>query len=155
MADFDSVIPGSREASPCSPSIEDDLGFRGLLLTGPSRASLSRNPHPITRHPRVVVCGAYHLQGSYLDMDGRFLDRILLVTARIDRHGVWSAFANNSNEPDLPPTFTSSLAHRSFIGYFNIDLIEQLDVPARPGHYVVYAVLGQYVSNVVSLEIAP
>lgn len=158
--DFDKVDAGSLLEYDCSPEME--LSFRGIRLHAPRRVKIA--PDPRARYAgafaRIIVCGAYHLDATYLDLRERFLPRVLLVAVDARTHAPFAApmeaLPNALPEPDAfegldlePEDFEG----RSVIEYFNPNLAELLSLPEAEAEYLVYATLGSYVSNVVRIDV--
>lgn len=154
--DFERVPAGSFTPNPCSPDLLSTYDFRGIQLNAPSEVLFdgdSRDRFHGT-FARVLVCGAYHLDSSYLDLREDFLPRILLVAVNAKTH---EARAENfETAPNALPNPSpldqlglgpDDLRGRSIIEYFNVDLVRVLSLPEAEADYLVYAVLGSYVSN--------
>lgn len=160
--DFEQVPAGTFTPNPCSPDLLSNYDFRGIQLHAP-RELLFDGESRDRLHgtfARVLVCGAYHLDSSYLDLREDFLPHILLVAVNAKTHEaraenfetVPNALVNPSPLDDLG-LGPDDLRGRSIIEYFNVDLVQVLSLPEAEADYLVYAVLGSYVSNVVSISV--
>ena len=158
--DFDKVNARSLVEYDCSPDLE--ASFRGIRLHAPRRVKIA--PDPRARYAdvfaRIIVCGAYHLDATYLDLRERFLHRVLLVAVDARTHAPFAALMEAlPNALPVPDPFEGlgltpqDLEGRSVIEYFNPNLAELLPLPEAEAEYLVYATLGSYVSNVVRIEV--
>lgn len=153
---FSEVIEDSLLENACSPRM-DDPDFRGLLLAAPEVVTYTpgdRDPFSGAFAP-VVVCGAYRLDFTTLDLDGDFVDSIVLVAVDEGRRETWSGtMLSVENEIEDPePEDRSRFAGDVISGYFNPNLAVVLALPERPADYVVYAMLGPYESNRVAVSV--
>ena len=102
------------------------------------------------------------LYGSYL-VDGAFIQKchdephtwILVVAIRRDQPGVWvkpvrekPSLAPVPQEEDEPPGPTFRRG-----GYFNLDLVEHLGLPAEPARYWLIVSMGDYITERMPFEI--
>lgn len=155
---FDEVIEGSLLSNACSPE-EPGPEFRGLLLAGPEVVTYEPGDFdPITgAFARVVVCGTYRLDFSTLDLDGDFVESIVLMAVDEARretfNGTMATVENALAPPDADAFEPGDFAGDVLTGYFNPNLAVVLDLPERPADYVVYAVLGPYESNRVPISV--
>ena len=156
---FDEVMEGTLLSSACSPAIEED-GFRGLRIAAPEVVTyLPGDFNPITgAFARIVVCGTYRLEFSTLGLDGDFVESIVLVAVDEGRretfNGRMVTVQNRIPPPPRPDGLTpADFAGDVITGYFNPNLAVVLDLPEQPADYVVYAVLGPYESNRVSISV--
>jgi hypothetical protein len=162
--DFEQVPAGTFTPNPCSPDLLSTYDFRGIQLNAPRELLYdgeSRDRFHGT-FARVLVCGAYHLDSDYLDLREQFMPRILLVAVDARTHEARAEHfetAPNALEPASPfdtmRLGPDDLRGRSIIEYFNVDLVHVLSLPEPEieAEYLVYAVLGSYVSNVVRISV--
>jgi hypothetical protein len=155
---FDKVREGSLLQYDCSPSLEDDFRFRGVRVRGPKRVLFG----PRTRNPatgtfaRVMLCGSYHLESNYLGLRERFLPRIFLVAVDASSHRVFTGHLGGLADAESPRGSSLSDADmkgRSVIEFFNPNLADVLPLPEEEADYLAYVTLGDFVSNVVRIEV--
>lgn len=139
---------------PCSPEITDD-DFRGIVLNGPKRVLFG----PDTRDPRfgsftrMNVCGVCQFDHDYLGINGRFETNVTFfaVNAKTHRVHVGRLYAGNhvppKREPDDPRQNVVTTK------WFNPNLALISDIPPEDGDYLVYATLGDYKSNTVTIQL--
>jgi hypothetical protein len=161
-ADFEAVSPGSLLPNPCTPDVRKDRRFRGIALHAPKEVIFdgqSRDPF-FGAFARVVVAGAYCFDANYLDLRQQFLSRIVLVAVDAGDHRAFSGTMEPiANAVPVPSPFDrlalspQDFAGRSVTGYFNPNLAQVLSLPEREAEYIVYAVLGAFVSNVVRIRV--
>jgi hypothetical protein len=155
-SDFDYVDAGSFDPNHLTPDVESEPRFRGIRIVAPARVALSGKPDRDRSFARVMVVGGCHLDSDYLDLRERFLEHILLVAVDCRRHVARASrielipnALEHPREPALAPT-----PGRSAAVYFNLNLVRLLDLPEVEAEYVIYAMLGRYVSNVVRSLVA-
>ena len=158
---FEEVTEGSLLSNGCSPEVEDPE-FRGLVLAAPESVRYTPGrSNPLTgAFAPVIVCGTYVLAYGALGLDGDFVDAMVFVAVDDDRRETFSGrITGVENEIPAPSVFdTSDLTPADFAadvvtGYFNPNLATILSLPERPADYVVYAVLGPYESNRVTISV--
>jgi hypothetical protein len=159
-ADFDRVVSRTFEPVAVSPDVEGDLSFRGIRIDAPRRVALSGKPDRDRSFARVMLVGACHLDSNYLGMAERFLEHIHVVAVDAVLHRARCAPIEliPNAVPMRPEHYTISevgLAGRSVLLYFNLNLVPLLHLPEAEAEYVIYAVLGRYVSNVVRTRVEP
>jgi hypothetical protein len=155
---FESVFPGSLQPYSCSPELPDDPEFRGVILAAPRVSPLARDPDT-GAFARVIVCGAYQLDADYLGLRERFLGRLLVVAVDVRTHRPFAGVVRVPGGDIDPDPFAgrgllpSDFAGRSVGGYFNLNLASRLRLPEGEADYHVYATVGEFVSNVVRIEV--
>lgn len=161
-ADFEQVIAGSRVPNPCTPSLQGNRRFRGIKIAAPREVVFdgeSRDPF-FGAFARVLLAGIYHFDANYLDLRQQFLRRIVLVAVDAADHrafvGTMEPVANAIRVPsplDRMNLSPQDFAGRSITGYFNPNLAQVLSLPEKEAEYIAYATLGEYVSNVVRIQV--
>lgn len=162
-AAFDQVKAGSLSPSPCTPEVdEDDFDYRGIAISAPTRVEFVPGQiDPMTgAFARLIVCGTYTLDGNYLGLREQFLERLVVVAVDTTHHRAYSSGVLAVQNPvSLPDPFDDEVlteadwAGRVVTGYFNPNLAEVMPLAAEEASYVVYVVLGRYVSNVVRIDV--
>jgi hypothetical protein len=152
--DFSKVGPLFR-SNECTPKI-DGPSFEGLLINLPEEVVFDGAGTLAHAGGRMVLCGAYRFKSSLLDLRGRFIDRILFVAVHAKTHepsaGKMESLPNRirSGDPDdgLDPDMLTG-------GVFNPDLGALLNLPAEAADYIVYATLGPFRSNPLTIRVRP
>jgi hypothetical protein len=159
-ADFDAVETGSLLDYPVSPVLDRDITFRGIRINGPRAVPLAGKPDRRGGFARMMVCGTYHLDSNYLGLEEDFRDHLLIVAVNAASHE-----ARIARLPGIPNPYPSRVAGgsdltpddwlgRSVVEYFNVNLVSLLALPEVAADYVVYATLGDFVSNVLRMRLA-
>ncbi|MDH3213178.1 MAG: hypothetical protein OEM05_11895 [Myxococcales bacterium] len=154
---FDEVAAGSFSANACTPVIDEfDVDYRGLKIHAPTRVQFPAG----SETPRIVVCGTGVFDWNYMDLDGDFLEAIVIVAVNDQTHesrsGRMQIIENRAMGPPVREKLGLSkedFKNRSIQKHFNPDIGALLELPATPGSYTVYATLGQYKSNVVQIRL--
>lgn len=177
--DFMEVGNNVSKEFACSPLLIDRFTspFRGLLINGPANVvwpkdistdEFTTSPFGGTSGPlRLMIAGLSKVPDSTLGLDGNAAREILIVavdqlTAK-SYSGKMKFFGIRGSKPsvvslqsELPGVFQkvddydkSDAARKK---YFNIDLVENLGIPIMTATYTVYATLGDYKSNVLTIK---
>ena len=143
------------DISDCSPMVPED--FVGIKIEAPEEVSLDGDfPIPF--------CGAYRLPAAItLKLSGSIIESIVVVVKDDQKHTPFSfnlrpdkdkveGYIGGTEYPEIDedtPVNTTGFD----IGYFNIDLRTFYpDMSNRETTYIVYATLGEYVSNSVNIH---
>lgn len=157
--DFDAVIAGSFEPYAATPALPKDRAFRGIRVAAPARVRPGPDPHEPTSpaFARIMLCGAYHLDSDYLGLQEAFLERVLVIAVDAATH---KAFVGRiiTEETGIPRDEIAmasppSEGTSSVMEFFNVNLAVTLPLPGSPADYFAYAAIGEYVSNVVRIEV--
>ncbi len=161
IGDYDAVVAGAAEDFPTTPDILRDPDFRGILIAGPDEVPLDGPEEFDGSFTRMIVCGALHIDSNYLGLREDFLDAVLLVAVNTSNHTPYIApLPGVPNAIPLPDSLegievtASDWEGRSVVLFFNENLVSALGIPKVAAEYVVYATLGQYVSNVIRMRVA-
>jgi hypothetical protein len=162
-AEFDAVVAGSLMPNGCTPELDqDDFDFRGIRIQAPTRVEFQpgRIDPLFGAFARLMICGVYCFDGNYLGLREQFLERLVLVAVDAKRHRAFSTSLQAvPNAVAGPDPFEGLMLTdddwegRTVTGYFNPNLAEVMPLPADEATYVVYAVLGSYVSNVLQMTV--
>lgn len=154
---FEKVEAGSFLSCALSPRLDDDPSFRGIRLRAPGRVRFGGGA-PVRRSrtsPRVVVCGAVCVDADYLGLAPDFLSHLVLVAVDAGTHraraGTMEVIPNRIH--DRGPLTAGPRPDWIVTQWFNPDLGAVLRLPEAEAEYVVYATLGEHVSNVVRIDI--
>jgi hypothetical protein len=147
-------VEGEFLSSSCSPEITDD-DFRGIVLNGPKRVLFGES----TKDPlfgsftRMIVCGVCVFDHDYLGLKGNFSTKITFfaVNAKTHRVHVGRLYAGIEVLPERDP---DDPRQNVVTGeWFNPNLALISDIPQEDGDYLVYATLGDYKSNTVTIQL--
>ncbi|MGD8377134.1 MAG: hypothetical protein PVF68_13445 [Acidobacteriota bacterium] len=149
-SDFSQVKLGTFLQSPCSPQFPD-LREVGLRIRMPESVTLSADGGGT-----VPLCLAAQLTAG--EMAGyRHVFEPSNVVLVDDERGetitgsLWLDRTMADPEPsELSPEEMRTIIVRK---YYNVDLMERIDLPARDATYQVYATLNAHKSNVLTLEV--
>lgn len=158
---FAEVEPGSLLKYACSPKI-DDFDFRGIVLNAPKEVYYERGARdPISgAFAPIVVCGSYCFQYDTLGLNGDFVESIVLVATNTKTNESYSGRMQRiENRVVGPPAIEAmGLKHEDFkdrvlTKYFNPNLATVLRLPEQSAEYRVWATLGTFKSNVVTIRV--
>lgn len=158
---FAGIKLNTREESSCTPAV--DQAFRGLVIATPDTVDLSSPWQEAIgsdrSRPVLPVCGTIQFTA---DTSARFLsitDQILLVAVDGRSHVPFvSNLVQTGVTPDLSPRPTAeqlaAWKNRVETAFFNANAFYYLeDLPAAPARYHVFAMVGDMVSNVRTVEV--
>lgn len=171
--DFTGVGNNDSNKYDCSPRLINRFTspFIGLLINAPEEVVWSSEamddsyvtfPNGDTESPyKLMVAGLSKVPDSTLDLDGDVAFEILLVAVNQETAESFSGKMIRFGESSpLPPgvvghmkqNASDSKADNARLSYFNIDLVQNLDLPITNAVYTVYATLGKYKSNVLTIK---
>lgn len=158
---FDGIKLNTKKKSACSPRIADD--FRGLRIVTPDRIDLGDPWHDgvgsNVARPVLPVCGTLRVGGDTAARFSSLSNQILLVAVDARQHASYVAnLVARGMTPEVspPPTPAELEEWKDTIetSYFNANAFYYLqDLPAAPGRYHVFAMLGDIVSNLRTVEV--
>jgi hypothetical protein len=153
---------GQNECSPISVIQPFDSEFRGIVINGPKQMVWPKGAEPqeagpwgSTRGPaRLMIAGYYRLPESTLGLDGEFKNQVLFVAVNQTTHMAYSGkvpkFGKRYKRKD--DRFSENDPNRIKGGAVNADLVNICGVPITNATYTVYATLGEYKSNVLTIK---
>jgi hypothetical protein len=151
MADIDFALveDGSLLPSPCSPDVESEDEFIGIRIAAPSRAVLTEGAAP-----RVMICGGYSLPLHYAGLGTSLEHGAWIVASGLSAEQVFviPVVSDLGEPPDEAPAIHAPSPNVTVVEYFNRDIGDRL--PAEPGTWFVFAMIGEAVSNVVKIELS-
>lgn len=156
--DFTALEVGLMDWNACSPAF-DDPETQGLVIHAPAEVIYDPDqPDEATgAFADVRLCGTCNVDYSYLGLRGEVTEEILLVVVDASTHETWSGKMEPILNPEERPDDLGGEAGPTegllVESYFNPNLAETLDLPARPAEYIVYATLGDYKSNTVRIQV--
>ena len=148
-ARFERVRWDSFEKNECSPLPSESA--RGLFLAAPTR---------VTSGEEAIfpVAGAYQVSARFLNRFRSMMNEITLVAVNAATHEPFSANLLREDYEAQPSGFNPSNPRLDKIvvsGYFNLDLFRWMKaLPRTPARYHVFAMVGDVVSNVVTIELS-
>jgi hypothetical protein len=160
--DFAGLEGGDEISNACSPRLID-RNYRGIVINGPIEivwpkgAEPDRNPSPFgtTKGPaRLIIAATYKLPEPTLGSNEDFNNEILFVAVNKITESVYSGKIprfGTTQKPDLGFPIDNN-PNRYAKGYINPDLVNILSLPITNATYTVYATLGEYKSNVLTIK---
>ena len=157
--EFEGIESGDNNPSSCTPEIESD--FVGIKINTPESViwTAADRDDVTEAFARAMVCGIYRLPSiDIVDTDGFNLTASVIATD-IQTHQSYAA----KMVPDMPlledpephrPT-DEELAGQYETGYFNVNMLDYLELPEKAADYNVFVVFGSSKSNVNRLSLAP
>ena len=155
----------------CTPRLTPKYGnpFRGLLINGPKVVTWPKNDSPdnYMKGPfgntmegpfRAYVVVFYELPYATLNLDGDFDDDILIVAVNQKTYQVYKGkqrshgFKPPKHEDISPEVIEAMRKNTTIGGDLGVSLIDDLGLPIANAAYTVYATLGEYKSNVLTLR---
>lgn len=162
--DFSAIGNNSRLESECSPKLQDPLFgyYRGLLINGPRRVTFPRGfeTEDMEVTPfgdaigavKLMVAGLLQLPPDTLGFEGDLSDSVVFVAVDQQTSQTYSGKIVSVGFPgEIPGPIGGSISDKQ--EYFTIDLIQNLNLPVSEAKYSVYATLGPYKSNVLTIEV--
>ena len=170
--DFMSISNAYIGENICTPILLDPFfgEFSGLLINGPKEivwpegASLGDIPPDPFGHSngplRLMVAGLIRLKYNTLGLNGQFGEHVMLVAVDQSSAKTFSGrMPMQDSEPEpkslvleeditMPDESLNSLVR----SMFNFDLVHDLGLPISDATYTVYATLGEYKSNVITIK---
>lgn len=171
--DFSLIISDNSE-NECSPKLKDPFfsPYVGILINGPKKvvwpknASLSDYPPNLigqTSGPlRLMIAGLVRAKYSTLGLRGQFSYDVVVTAVNQDTAETYSGKMPRGDfeyfpSDDIPP---GTPRREDYIEYseslyssqFNLDLVHDLGLPFKAATYSVYATLGEYKSNVITIN---
>jgi hypothetical protein len=168
--DFMSVMNGSQE-NECSPKLLDEFfsPYSGIIINlpktivWPKEASLDDyppGPYGTTDGPlRLMLAGLIRVKYLTLNLKGDTGKEVLVVAVN---QKTAKTYSGKMPSPDfLPPPFdaqttepemTEADRNALLTSHFNLDLVHDLGLPITDATYTVYATLGEYKSNTLTIK---
>jgi len=170
--DFSTITNANNSENDCSPKLTDAFfsAYSGILINAPKEVQwpkgVSFADNPVgpwgeTEGPlRLMVAGLIRLPYKIMGLKGSFSDTILVIAVN---QATGESYSGRMPQPDfLPePEFINNLSVRPrsekdgdvlISDNFNFDLVHDLDIPIVDATYHVYATLGEYKSNTLTIK---
>lgn len=152
-----SSIGHSYSGNECSPIINKS-GYTGLLINVPQIVEASDN--------MVIPLASTHRhdisQPFVISLAQRFKNSIVFVVVNKDTDQLYSGTLPDMERRIPPPAYLkddnsesgNKIVRKEIIGgNVNVELVKLLRLPKNPARYFVYATVGTYKSNVLSVEV--
>ena len=165
-------VHSGAEQYKCSPKLKDKYfnEFSGILINAPKsvvwpkNASLSdytAGPSGTSRGPlRLMLTGLTRFNYSEMDLDNEANNQVLVIAVNQKTAKSYAGKMHHANQSDaaildqgrkiIEPNKAEQ--NRLLTTYFNLDLVHDLNLPIANAHYTVYAMLGEYKSNIIEIE---
>ncbi|MCP4486772.1 MAG: hypothetical protein GY820_05550 [Gammaproteobacteria bacterium] len=171
--DFMQVSANSSSEVNCSPKLNDPFlsSYEGLLINAAKETIWPREvavedftifPDGSNNSPlRLNIAGLANLPKSTLGLDGDVAYEIVVVAVNQVTAESYNGKMIRMGEPGpqplgVLPGFDESSAEPGVnmisTSYFNVDLVGNLNIPIAEATYTVYATLGDYKSNVLTIN---
>lgn len=167
--DFMSITSGSQE-NECSPKLSDPFfsDFSGILINGPKQISwpgdltledFPPGPSGTTEGPlRLMVAGLIRIKYDTYGLKGDAGAEVLVVAINQKTAQTYKGKMPKADSepffgfmPDEPER-TEDDKNALLSSHFNLDLVHDLEIPLEDATYSVYATLGEYKSNVLTIH---
>ncbi len=172
QCDFSTVWNNTANANECSPKLTPEFfnPFQGILINTPITVELDGNldlkdfivtPAGHREGPlRIMLAGSLQVPVGTLNKDCGLNEKVLIVAINQKTAETFSGYMSlfgfkvDPIEIPLPEGETEEdIAKGDVRELFNVDLIENLKLPIMTADYTVYAVLGEYKSNVREVKV--
>ncbi len=166
--DFSQVPNNLGQLSECTPKLTPEFfnPFQGILINAPTNIEWDGNlnledflvtPNGNREGPlRIMVAGLLKVPEGTLELDDGFDERVMLVAVNQKTAKTYSGNMRTSGfkpeKIEMPGAEEQTEKH-DVEELFNIDLVENLKVPIATANYSVYAVLGDYKSNIREIKV--
>ena len=115
---------------------------------------------------RLMISGLIRAKYIFLNLHGEFSGQILLVAVNQNSAQSYSGRISTSTMTMIPPppssipeptkerkdAYIASHRDKLYSDHFTIDLVHDLGLPIADATYTVYATLGEYKSNVLTIK---
>ena len=156
---FANVEPGNDNENDCTPRIEED--FIGIRINAPEVIGYTPGVGDRTTGAFVnaILCGIYRFESAFLVETTGFKKAATLVAVDRKTHQSYTAKMVHDH-PDIPnpdpPQFPRQMLEGVYeTGYFNINILDFLELPERPATYDVFVTIHQHISNIVTFTLRP
>ncbi len=166
--DFDEPENNSTTDNSCTPKLLDPLfsPFRGILVNAPQTTQWPANADPADMQVspsgnsagpfKLMVAGYFILDISTGENSLDLAERVILVAVNQKTAQTYSGKMENIGFRELPfeggPSM-DQVGEETVSAAFNIDLVQNLNIPIEPATYTIYAVFDDHKSNVLQTEI--
>lgn len=170
--DFSQVFNNSGESTECTPKLTPEFfnPFQGILINAPRNIELDGSldiddfmvtPNGDREGPlKIMVAGLLKVLAGTLNLDSGLREIVMVVAVNQKTAETYSGnmrtigFRPDDIEIPLPAGVNEEdIVKGDVWESFNIDLVENLRIPIATADYTVYAVLGDYKSNVREIKV--
>lgn len=166
--DFNAVIEGGfgrngggiRDSNSCSPEITG-YDYAGIVINAPKEIIFSSESTENDENA-LPICGTFaDALGTFVTNTRSLVHSIVIVVVDTKTNQSWSGkipeMQNQIRRPKgknerKKPLTAEELKGRTIGGYFNPNLFNITSMPLRETEYIVYATVGPYKSNVVTIK---
>lgn len=148
---FKDIEHGDGNPNVCTPKITED--FIGIRINTPEKVTWSAaDKDPVSgAFARVMLCGIYRLPAAEIvDTKGFYLSASLVAT-NVKTHQNYIKLLQTVShyiEDPAPPEFSAKELENVYeTGYFNINILEVLELPDQAGEYLVFITFKSFQSN--------
>lgn len=145
---FKNIALNNYEDGPCSPAIEQD--FAGIEIRSPEVIFIDADMF-------FPVCGSYRFLASFINRFDCLSFEMALVAVNASSH---KSYIGNLRFLDYEPSTRKyneneeGFEEKTAAGWFNSDLYFYIeDLPRIPAIYHVFAIIGEFKSNVVTVQV--
>jgi len=162
--DFMTIASNTASSSDCTPQLDDQYNsaFRGLLINGPTAITWPKTvvrehyyylPNGSNNSPhRLLIAGLGIVLDTTLGWDGDAYGILLVAVNQHTAEAYSGTMQRLGFRAKRPPGIPDDNPARTTKVLFNIDLVHNLGIPIRDATYTVYATLGQYQSNIITIK---
>ena len=171
--DFTSIVTNNSENA-CTPKLNDPhfSEYVGILINGPKEIIWSAE-HSLDDYPRnligqtegplrLMIAGLMRAKYSTLGLRGQFSYQVLVVAVNQNTaqtysgkmsRGDFEIYPKKTNMEGVPKRDDYDEYRESlYSSKFNLDLVHDLGIPIADATYTVYATLGEYKSNSLTIK---
>lgn len=167
--DFNAVIEGGfgrngggiRDSNECSPKIINS-DYAGIVINAPKEVFFTTN-NTNNNENAIPICGTYADALGVFSISTRSLvHSIVFVVVDAKTNQAWSGkIPEIQNKMPRPkgkherqiPLAIEDLKGRTITGYFNPNVFNIISIPLYETEYIIYATIGPYKSNVVTIKL--
>jgi len=164
--DYSKISNNSSMSHDCSPKLTDEFfsEYQGILINGPEKIFWSKDVDPgkmvvdptgnVDGPIKLIVAGFLKLPYVTLGLDGELSNNVILVAVNQKTAHTYSGKMIKFGFSARPvvPGYGESQKGLDVQQYFSIDLVQNLEIPIINATYTVYATLGEYKSNVLTIN---
>lgn len=163
--DFKALGNNSGLRSDCSPKLKGGFlsKYQGIVINGPEQMQWPKNasledmrvmPNGDAKGPlKLMIAGVLQLPNNTLGKVGDLANHVVVVAVNQKTAKTYSgkmiAFGFKGDGPDI--SGFPELIGQPSLEYFSIDLVQNLQIPIENATYTVYATLGNYKSNTLTI----
>jgi len=163
---FTALANNSGLRSECSPELKGGFlsKYQGIVINGPAEVIWPKGasiddmmvmPNGDTEGAlKLVIAGVLQLPNNLLGKVGDLAEHVVLVAVNqktaTSYSGKMLSFGFKGESPDI--SAFPDLVGQASLEYFSIDLVQNLEIPIENATYTVYATLGDFKSNTLTIK---